>query len=204
METRQASDARREYGTKVFLTLIFVGLFAAFMWWITGRGSGLIDLRLSPLDLLMLALATFRLGRMIAYDLVMEPLRAPFAETVPDGTGAGDSVEPRGVGVRRAVGQLISCPICAGTWVAALLVYALYAYPGPARVFLAIMAAVGAAELLNAFVEVFCWSGQLARTVTGKQVRSQAAPPEEPEDESPQSSALGKFQKQNGGAHRRK
>jgi hypothetical protein len=29
----------------------------------------------------------------IAYDVVMEPLRWPFARTVPDETGAGRSVE---------------------------------------------------------------------------------------------------------------
>jgi len=154
------------------LMLVFIGGFGLFIYWRTGRLPSLEEFNFSALDLAMLAFAVYRLGRLVAYDVVMEPLRRPFTRTVPDPTGAGDTVEPYGTGARKAIGQLISCPICAGTWVSAILVYGLYAYPGPARVFLAMTAAIGAAELLNSVTEIFCWSGQYARELTG--LREQA------------------------------
>jgi hypothetical protein len=157
-----ARDTRIEQTTKVLLTILFLFLFAAFAWWQSDR-----IFELSPFDLVLLSLATLRLGRLIAYDLVTEPFRAPFARTLPDETGAGDSVEPHGRGARRALGQLISCPICAGTWIAAFLVYALIVLPQPTRIFLALTAAIGLAEILNGLIEAVCWSGQLSRTQAG-------------------------------------
>lgn len=176
MDDNRRQVKRQEYLTKFTLTLVFLAIFAAFIIWITGRIPNWKDFKFSALDLALLALATFRLGRMIAYDLVMEPLRSPFAQTVPDGSGAGDTVEPRGRGARRVLGELLSCPICVGTWVAALLVYALYLFPGPARVFLTFMGVVGAAEVLNSLVEALCWSGQLSRSTAGKQYSWHSAP----------------------------
>ena len=123
------------------------------------------------MDLLLLTFATFRLGRMIAYDQVSEPLRYPFAQTVPDEFGTGETVAPRTDvgGVMYSFGQLISCPICTGTWVAAGLVYLLNTLTGPTRVFLSILGSVGIAEMLDAMSETFCWVGQLARARTGQE-----------------------------------
>jgi hypothetical protein len=183
---------RSEYLAKVVLTGIFLAGFALFVSWRLSTGQGLDAFHMTTSDLVLLVFATLRMGRMLAYDLIMEPLRAPFTQTVPDGTGAGDSVEPKGRGMRRALGQLISCPICAGTWSAGLLVLAMYAWPGPARILITVMGVIGAAEVLNAAVEGFSWSGQLARTRTGAIVKSQAAeakpapsgsPAREPADE---------------------
>ena len=165
-----------EYLTKVILTVIFLGSLGGFAWWRLSTGQGLDAFHLTVTDLVLLVFATLRMGRMLAYDLVMEPLRAPFTETVPDGTGAGESVEPKGRGVRRAFGQLISCPICAGTWSAWLLVLLLYAWPGPARILVTILGAIGFAEVLNSAVESLSWSGQLARTRTGAILRDSEAP----------------------------
>jgi hypothetical protein len=158
---------KREYATKLTLIGVFISIFA----FVVTRKSeqtqrdGLSNLK--PLDLGLLGFATLRLGRLVAYDLVAEPLRRPFTETVPDETGAGDSVIPRGQGMQRAIGQLISCPICAGTWIAAGLTYGLQILPRPTRVFMTIMATTGIAESLNSIVEAFCWFGQVGRTLSG-------------------------------------
>jgi hypothetical protein len=158
--TRESNERRATY-------LGLIGLFLS-----TFGAASLVNpkqrFQPRPFDLVMLALATFRVGRMIAYDKVLHPIRDPFTETVPDPTGAGDTVEPEGRGVRRAIGELISCPTCAGTWAAALQVYALQLFPGPARLFLTVMAAVGAAELLGSAQEALGWSGQLARQEAGE------------------------------------
>lgn len=154
--------------TYLTLTGLFLSLFAAFAMRARGR-RGALDLR--PFDLAMLGLATFRLGRLAAYDRVTEALRMPFATTAPDSSGAGKTVVPRGQGARRAIGELISCPICAGTWIAAALVYGLEIAPRPTRAFLAIMSAIGLAELLNALTEALAWGGQAARQEAGALAR---------------------------------
>lgn len=156
----------REYMTKLILIGFFGLTFVAFTAWAWDRG--LKDWRPAPFDLVLLAFAVYRLGRLVAFERVADPLRRPFTVTVPDHTGAGESVEPRGTGVRQALGQLVSCPICAGTWIAALLTYGLYAFPGPARLFLMMTAGIGAAELLHSATEALCWSAQLRRTQTGE------------------------------------
>jgi hypothetical protein len=149
-----------------YLTLIslFFSLFAAFIMR-ERRGGKAFDLR--PFDLVMLGIATFRLGRLTAYDKVAEALRLPFAETKPDESGAGESVVPKGRGMRRAIGELLSCPICAGTWIGAALVYGLDIAPRPTRAFMAIMSAAGVAELLDAATEALSWTGRLTREEVG-------------------------------------
>ncbi|MFM8321862.1 MAG: DUF1360 domain-containing protein, partial [Chloroflexota bacterium] len=155
------------------LMTIFLFTFAGFIALLWRHTAGFTTFQLNWLDLVLLAFSTLRLGHLVAYDRVTEPLRRPFARTVADGTGAGESVEPIGLGVRNALGQAISCPICAGTWIAAGLTYALVAFPGPARVFLTMTAAIGAASLLNAACEALSWNGQLARTRTGEIIKAQ-------------------------------
>ena len=124
--------------------------------------------QLKPLDLLMLGFTAYRTGRMVAYDKVFETYRSFFAETVPDRSGAGESVEPkRKSGLHQALGELLSCPICSGTWISAALVYGLALAPRPTRVFVAIMSTIGVAELLNALTEALSWFGQASRDEAG-------------------------------------
>ena len=104
---------------------------------------------------------------MAALDKVFEPLRIFFTETKEDETGAGKTVEPKGQGVQRSLGELISCPICAGTWISAALVYGLHLLPNPTRLFLWITSSIGGAELLNAMTEALSWAGQKARKEAG-------------------------------------
>ncbi len=153
------------YITKLVLMVFFFGFFLFFVL----RLPELIqNFRPTLLDIGLLAFATLRAGRMVAYDLVAEPLRFPFAKTVPDDMGNGEGVEPRtNGGVLGAFGQLVSCPICTGTWVAAVLVYCLYVWPAPTRVFLVIMGTMGLVEFLNSAVEAMCWSSEQGRTQAG-------------------------------------
>jgi len=168
MENRNRSEVRAEYITKLVLSGVFLGGLGLFVW---RQQSAVNGFQPTAIDLIFLAFATLRLGRLIAYDLVMEPIRAPFAHSVPDGTGAGESVEPTGKGAMLSLGQLITCPICAGTWVAAVLVIALYSWPGPTRVFIAALGTIGIAELLNSVVEALCWTGQENRARAGVLLR---------------------------------
>lgn len=158
-----------ERATYLTLTGLFLSLFTLFS--LRQRKQAQVA-SLRPFDFIMLAFATYRLGRLTAYDKVTEPLRRPFTQTTPDASGAGDTVVPRGAGARRALGGLISCPICAGTWIAAGLVYGLELAPAPTRLFLSIMSAIGVGELLNAATEALEWTGQAERIQAGSKSQS--------------------------------
>ncbi|MBN1661258.1 MAG: DUF1360 domain-containing protein [Anaerolineae bacterium] len=146
------------------LTVIFFSLLGLFNL-LTGRKKK--TRKLKPMDLAMLGLSAYRMGRLVSYDLVFQNYRASFTETMPDPTGAGDTVMPAGTGWRRAIGELIACPICAGTWISAGLVYGMELLPGPTRVLMTIMSGIGLAELVNAATEYLQWNGQAARERAG-------------------------------------
>lgn len=77
-------------------------------------GSGAVPLRELP----VLAMATFGLADVLAREKISTWLREPFVLEGSD----HKPVEPEGTGMRRAVGELITCPRCVGTWSALLLV----------------------------------------------------------------------------------
>src|SRR4051794_37897940 len=81
------------------LTSLFVSLFLIFVWRAKHQR---VALALRPFDLALLGFATYRLGRLAAFDKVTEPLRLPLTTTVPDASGAGETVVPKGAGIRRA------------------------------------------------------------------------------------------------------
>ncbi|MGE5138142.1 MAG: DUF1360 domain-containing protein, partial [Rudaea sp.] len=123
--------------------------------------------QITPLLIAELAFAVYRLGRMVSFDKVFETYRLPFVKTIPDPTGAGDTTAARGHGLRQAIGELICCPICAGTWVAAVLVVGLNVLPTVSSLFITIFAVIGLAELLNSATEYLEWNGQMAREYAG-------------------------------------
>ncbi len=168
----------RERLTYTFLSSIFV------------LGIGLYSLQfatvtLTPLLWAQLAFAVYRISRMISYDKVFETYRMYFVEAVPDPTGEGDTTQARGTGIRRAFGELICCPVCAGTWVAAGLMVGLTILPNFTLLAVNIFSIIGLAELLNAATEFLQWLGQWGRESAGTQglakraARSSASLPED-------------------------
>jgi hypothetical protein len=70
-------------------------------------------------DLLILGMATQKVSRVVTRSRVASVVRAPFT-TYEGSAGSGEVEErPRGTGLRRAIGELVSCPFCMGTWIAA-------------------------------------------------------------------------------------
>src|SRR5919199_4736823 len=70
----------------------------------------------TTLDLAVLGLASFKASRTIARDEVTSFLREPFVE----GAAHEGGEEPIESGdMRQAIGELVTCSRCIGTWVAA-------------------------------------------------------------------------------------
>jgi len=80
---------------------------------------------------------------------VTSPLRAPF--TTFEGTsGEAELAESvRGTGMRKAVGELVTCPFCLGQWVATALAYGFVLAPRTTRWTCSVFTALTVADFLQ-------------------------------------------------------
>lgn len=123
---------------------------------------------LTPFEWVMLALAALRMGRMIAYELIGEPLRRPVAVTLKhEHKGEYTDAKYQDGTWRQSLGELATCPTCASTWAAAVLLYGTIFLPGPAGVLIALFSAVQAGEIIGCLGEMLEWSAADARRRTG-------------------------------------
>src|SRR5438093_7222478 len=95
--------------------------------------------RFSLLDLALLGIATHELSRIIAKDRITGILRAPFVNYIRSASGGEVEEEPRGRGIQRGIGTLISCPYCMGPWCAVALAFGFVFSPKITRFFAAIL-----------------------------------------------------------------
>jgi len=111
--------------------------------------QGRLPKRFSLLDLALLGIATHKLSRIIAKDRITGVLRAPFVDYICS-AGAGEvEEEPRGRGIQRGIGNLISCPYCTAPWSAAALAFGFVFAPRVTRFFAGILASVAASDFLQ-------------------------------------------------------
>jgi uncharacterized protein DUF1360 len=105
--------------------------------------------RLSLLDLALLGIATHKLSRIIAKDRITSIVRAPFVNYIRS-AGAGEvEEEPRGRGIQRGIGNLISCPYCVAPWCATALAFGFMFAPRVTRFFAGILASVATSDFLH-------------------------------------------------------
>ena len=101
------------------------------------------------LDLALLGIATHKLSRIVAKDRITGILRAPFVNYIRS-AGAGEvEEEPRGRGIQRGIGELISCPYCIAPWCATALGFGLVFAPRVTRFLAGILASVAASDFLH-------------------------------------------------------
>ncbi|GER67382.1 membrane protein [Weizmannia acidilactici] len=101
---------------------------------------------------MLMAFASFRLARLIVYDKITAFLRKPFheevEETEPDGSKA-TYIILKGKGLRRWIGELLSCYWCTGIW-CAVLIYVLWLFfPQVGEPLITVLAIAGLAGLIE-------------------------------------------------------
>ena len=100
-------------------------------------------------DITLLGVGTHKLSRIVAKDFVTAPLRAPFT-TRRHNEGAGEVLdEPRGDGLQKSLGYLLTCPYCLGPWLGTGLSALLAVRPTPTRFVLRMLAAVTISDFLH-------------------------------------------------------
>jgi hypothetical protein len=105
--------------------------------------------RPNGMDLPLLGAATHKLSRIVTKDFVTAPLRAPFTER-QENEGAGEVHDaPRGSQLQSSIGYLLTCPYCAGPWLATGLSALLVWRPEPTRFVLRMLTAVTISDFLH-------------------------------------------------------
>jgi hypothetical protein len=145
-EYTQGED--RPLGSFVAITAAYGATVGALALAVRHSGQGLPE-RFALSDLALIAVATHKLSRRLAKDPVTSPLRAPFTQL--DGTSAAAelSEEVRGKGVRKALGELLTCPFCISQWTATGFAFGLVLAPRPTRFAASIFAAVAGSDFLQ-------------------------------------------------------
>jgi hypothetical protein len=100
----------------------------------------------STLDFAVLAAANFKAARTISRDKVTSFVREPLVE----GDATGEDERPTGTGMQRALGELLTCTRCIGTWTAAGLTSTQILAPRFGRLLTWSLAASAANDFLQA------------------------------------------------------
>lgn len=116
--------------------------------------------RVDPADILLLGVATHKLTRILTKDWVTAPVRAPFVRYEGSAGGGEVEEEARGRGLRKAVGDLLTCPWCTGPWVAGALLAGLVTRPRVTRTLAAGFSAVAVSDFLHHAYEAASGQGR--------------------------------------------
>lgn len=127
---------------------LFNLLLAAFFL-VTRKAEQPLPERVNAKDILLLGVATHKVSMLVAQDAVTSPLRAPFTELEEKQSPKSVEEKPRGGGLRRSLGELITCQFCVGQWVASFLTYGLVLAPAATRLVASIFAIVAVSDHLH-------------------------------------------------------
>jgi hypothetical protein len=111
-------ERRPPFGSYALFAGVFNGAVAGALTAAGRRGHELPE-RFDGRDLLLTGVATHKLSRLIAKERIGAFVRAPFTELEGRGGPAELEEHARGRGVRRAIGELVTCPYCIGMWISA-------------------------------------------------------------------------------------
>jgi Protein of unknown function (DUF1360) len=154
--TEQAREVREGYspredkplGSYAVLMTVFCAIAGGFAGWFRQSGRELPE-TIGIGDLLLLTVASHKASRLIAKDRVTTPIRAPFTRYESDaGPGEVDE-EPRGRGLREAIGELLVCPYCLGMWTSAGLTAGLLVAPRFTRRLASVLAMLFGVDMLH-------------------------------------------------------
>jgi hypothetical protein len=149
-ESIAGPSARQErpLGGYAALMGVFVTGVTAFAAWMRGSGRRLPE-KIDTSDLALMTVATHKASRLVSKDRVTSSLRAPFTELEADGGPGAVREKASGSGLRRAIGELITCPYCISLWIAAAFAAGFVVAPRPTRWVASILSAVFGSDLLQ-------------------------------------------------------
>lgn len=97
-------------------------------------------------DIALLGIATFKLSRLLTREKVTQGIRQPFADAGEHSGGSEVLPSPKGKGVQRAIGELLSCPFCASVWIGTAGAFSFAAAPDATRLAASALTAMAVAD----------------------------------------------------------
>jgi hypothetical protein len=139
-QLRQGSEPHAQPADYAALNIIWVSLVGGLL--ARSRGQASKD-PISSKELLPIAAATFAVSKAVARERIGTWVREPFVEE-------SDGQHPKGGGFRRAMGELVTCTRCVGTWSALGVVGLRVIHPEAGRTVTAILSSSAANDWLQA------------------------------------------------------
>ena len=106
----------------------------------------------------VLAVACFRLTHLVVFDKITEGFRAPFFDEKEEVNEEGQVevyLVPKQKGLKKWIGELLSCYWCTGIW-SSIFLYVFYFYvPEVVAPVIVILAVSGLAALFETFVQYY-------------------------------------------------
>jgi hypothetical protein len=122
------------------INALWVSLLAGVL--VASRGRASRD-PIQSRELIPLGAATFAISKAVARERIGSWVREPFVED-------GEGQRPKGRGMRRAIGELVTCTRCVGTWSALGVVGLRVVHPEAGRTVSVILASSAANDWLQA------------------------------------------------------
>jgi hypothetical protein len=139
----------RPLGAYATLIGLFHLIFAVFLLMTKSTNRSIPERGVKPGDIPLFGVATHKLSYLLANDVVTSPLRAPFTEFQEMESPTDVEEQPRGTGLRKAIGELMICIFCIGQWVAACFAYGLILAPAVTRLVAGIFAILTVSDFLH-------------------------------------------------------
>lgn len=141
------ADSEQPLGAYALLTTAFTaGMVVALS---SAHRRGRLPEQIETKDIIVLGLATHKIARLLTKDSVTSFMRAPFVRLEEKRGTNSINEKARGQGIRRSIGELVSCPECTGHWVASGLVVGLVHAPRITRVIGSLYASLTIGDMLQ-------------------------------------------------------
>jgi hypothetical protein len=137
---RTWKDPEHPVGSHLGLMAVFNAGLGALL--VIAARRGVLPPRPSLQDIALLGVASHKLSRLIATERVTTVIRAPFVEDP-------EHEEPVGRGMRRAMGELLTCPFCVAPWCTLVLGAGLAFAPRPTRYLCGLFSAMAVADVMH-------------------------------------------------------
>jgi len=122
--------------------------------------------QMAPIDLALLGLATFKASRTVARDKVTSIVREPFVEG--EAYDGEDEKPTRDTEMKQAIGELVTCTRCIGTWIGAGLAATQILAPRTGRLLTSVLAAGAVNDfLLGSFSALTAKANELEQRTGG-------------------------------------
>jgi hypothetical protein len=115
-------------------------------------------MKIDFLNFTLLALASFRLTRLIVFDKITAFLRDPFFDEIEEENEEGTMEVyylPKGTPIKKFIGELLSCYWCTGVWVSVAVVIGYLLLPAVFVPIILVFAVAGLAAIVESIIQLW-------------------------------------------------